>query len=460
VDKTLSPKRSVSLPINEFNRALRSHSPFAENFPLNNELLQNQSRDSGGPIGFLRQRSATTSSRLYTPDKSAVYNDWSGLAPRPASSHARASRAFSEEDATAIGYAVTSGCHPHRRSRSLGHLKEAAREAERQARRRSDEIRYWRESYYQDPLSPVSFDKAESTRHEEDELKDVEQETVPEQPQPFNFGLMSEMAGMKITKAVGLEERVSSLENRVHRMEKTVSHKRRSVILQDAPKGRLARDRSSSQHGSRDQQQYLLRKASRSSSHASQSRPSTTSTNGSREELSPPHTFITSPERTPQAVSYNRPINARPATAGADLLPREGAALTLEHYTTLIALITQEQTARQRLEAQVMSLQKQLRTLQTSISPAQSYPTPSPEHGHGEPRVRSECSSFDNDDSSLEEGFDNAEVYQTPSEEHTHYGEEPFEDIEGVVVDGVSKKAPRTLSLSQLTLGKGVAVGF
>ena len=155
-----SQKRSASLPINEYNRALRSHSTATEEFP---DAENEKNIESIHAEGQRRPRRATTPSRLWTPTQGPAYGDWTGLSPRPASSHARGSRADPDTEAEAvagIGMAVTSSGHPKRRSRSLGEIREAAA-GHTVARRRSDEIRYWRESYDPGILSPLSSHKAE-----------------------------------------------------------------------------------------------------------------------------------------------------------------------------------------------------------------------------------------------------------------------------------------------------------
>lgn len=190
--------------------------------------------------------------------------DWAGLSPRPASTHARGSR-FTEEDPDAIGRAITSdsggGDLGHkRRSRSLSQLNEVALE-QGGGRRRSDEIRYWRESYdVPGPLSPMSSvpNDNDTEAHEENyELGRVSMsvagsaaDRIPKTPpQPFHFGSvasMNEMAGMKITQAVTLEERFGNLEVRMIKLERVVDQLCHSVpgftgpFTTDAPAPRAA----------------------------------------------------------------------------------------------------------------------------------------------------------------------------------------------------------------------------
>jgi hypothetical protein len=110
-------------------------------------------------------------------------------------------------------------------------------------------------------------------------------------------------------------------------------------------------------------------------------------------------------------------------------------------------MILAERAARQQLEAVVHSLQQQLYALHSS--PSVAYPTPLSGHP-AEPRGSvggGEFSSFEQDDSSDDEGRYMQEDFQTPKEPKGSFGDEIF--------SGETKGTPRTLSLSQMTLGKG-----
>lgn len=116
-------------------------------------------------------------------------------------------------------------------------------------------------------------------------------------------------------------------------------------------------------------------------------------------------------------------------------------------------MILAEQAARQQLEAMVHSLQRQLHALGSSASAP--YPTPGSdhhaEHLHGGSAAGGEFSSFEQDDSSDDEGRYMQEEFQTPNETRANFGDDTF----GHVRDhGDAKSAPRTLSLSQITMGK------
>lgn len=262
--------RVTSMPVSEFDRALRSHS-----IGPNDITAIESARNSIDALGSspLRKRAATaTQSRLLTGGiPRSRGEDWAGLSPRPASTHARGSR-FTEDDPTAIGRAITSDTNADvghkRRSRSLSQLSEVAL-AQGDGRRRSDEIRYWRQSHdiTAGPLSPLSSvpNDTETEMNEDPQdagrasmsIADSSAERVPKTPpQPFNFGSlasMNEMAGMKITQAASLDETFGNLEARMNRLERVVNQLCHSVpgfkgpfMEVSAPPGPRGRQRSGS----------------------------------------------------------------------------------------------------------------------------------------------------------------------------------------------------------------------
>jgi hypothetical protein len=381
--------------------------------------------------------------------------------------------------------AITSGSHPNRRSRSLGELRETAPTQTIINRRRSDEIKYWRESYDPGFLSPMSSNKAEMEEpilvDEGDNSLDLPPE---EQPQPFNFGPLGEMASMKITQAASLEARVLRLEARVVEVEKAVARMQHhgyagALVLQDPPKRSTNKHRGSSvTHPRTDNSEMSLPKQPRyrepqqrqnapgSEPHGSQkrsssygsSRPSIISTNISHhpslENVSPPSTSV---EHLLLSQNTGRPLSTsttiRGFPSGFPTISKDGT-LTVEHYTALINMILAEQTARQQLETVVQNLQQQVQSFKSLSSAA--YPTPNSDHttdplnadGGGE------FSSFEQDDSSDDEGRYVNEDFQMPSEERGHFGDDIFGEVKNN--GGDMKGAPRSLSLSQITLGKGV----
>lgn len=235
------------MPISEFDRALRSHSVGPDDITAIESVRNSIDALGSSPA---RQRAATAiNTRIITSGiiPRSRGEEWAGLSPRPASTHARASR-FTE-DPEAIGRAITSdsngGDMAHkRRSRSLSQLNEVALQ-QAGGRRRSDEIRYWRESYdVPGPLSPLSSVPPNEHEMETNDdnydvgrvsmsVADSAAERIPKTPpQPFNFGSlasMNEMAGMKITQAASLDERFGNLEVRMYKLERVVSQLCHSV---------------------------------------------------------------------------------------------------------------------------------------------------------------------------------------------------------------------------------------
>jgi len=236
------PKRSASLPITEYARALRSHSVGPDDMTAI-ESARNSVQAESSPS---RRRAATlTTSRLFTRPRKAELSEWIGLSPRPASAHGRGSRHLSaayNDDPDMIGRAITSDslAEPNshrRRSRSLSGIQDMA-DGRPPPRRRSDEIRYWRESYDPGFLSPLS--SAHDVHGDHGDHVDFDDTgavslSVPDSPhvdrppktppQPFVFGSiasMNEMAGMRITQVASMESRIGTLETRMLKLERVV----------------------------------------------------------------------------------------------------------------------------------------------------------------------------------------------------------------------------------------------
>ncbi|KAI9053372.1 hypothetical protein LZ554_002331 [Drepanopeziza brunnea f. sp. 'monogermtubi'] len=485
--------RSTSLPIDEFNRALRSHSIVAEDLPFQHieplqhiETSNDTNRDSTQEDLQNRPRRATTPSRPWSPNRVPGYaQDFTGLSPRPASSHPRYSKLILDGEAkSAIDVAVTISGHLNRRSRSVSELQEAAR-ANVVSRRRSDEIKYWRESYDPTgPLSPVSSNKAETEDPIPLEEEYPMEEETEERPQPFSFGPMGGMAGMKITQAVSLETKFQLLEDRLSRLERTVYRVGHDgpIQLQDPPKRNPPRPQPAIQTSDLSLPKYPRHGESRargdlrgsrqgsrkrSSSYDGSSRPSTVSTHTSPRpdfDAFPPVALLATGQPTA------RPISRSPTIRGIVPLPPtlpDTCPMTGEHFNALTNMILEEQAARLQLEAVVLSLQRQLHVVLSSSSTPQ--PPGSDSGAVRNPRRprdttaegRHHFSSSEQDDSSDDGPYDERhhddDVFRTPTEERNPYGDEIFgAAATAAAADG--KTAPRTLSLSQITLGRSGGV--
>jgi len=465
-DSSTSQKRSVSLTIDEFNRGLRSHSVVVGDLPVDGDLT----REAIQAAGKTRPRRATTPSRLRTPSRAPGYADWTGLSPRPVSTSGRQSRLLNDAEAAAVGIAITSGSHPNRRSRSLGELRVGI-PVNLPVRRRSDEIKYWRESYDLGLLSPMSSNKPDGEDPIELEPPEVPQDAAPgEQPQPFNFGPVGEMAGMKITQAASLETRVQRLEDRMIQLEKAVFQmqqrpSRDPLVLQDPPR-KNSRDRSVSANRTRRDNSEIVSSTQpryrelqqadtgpygsqkRSSSYGS-SRLSTISTQNSYNPAFDSHSrpIPSSDEQT--LVSVARPISTstiiRGMSPSSPIMFKE-AQLAGERYTLLTNMILAEQAARRDLEALVQNLQHQLQDLRPSKGPT-SFPTPKSDKAVDfiQPSSGNRWSTFEHDCSD-DEGQFAEDDFQTPNEVVSNFSDAIFGDV-----NGDHMNVSRTLSLSRMT---------
>ncbi|KAL8665240.1 MAG: hypothetical protein Q9202_002462 [Teloschistes flavicans] len=286
-------------------------------------------------------------------------------------------------DQAAIGFAVTSGSNPKRRSRSADDSRHTRREHRRspiqwrQYRRRSDEIRYWSETA--DENAP-GFTAPESRQPSPDRTLARRQgfvERTPPMPQgeehsmapdsnDFNFDLSS--GEMHNQEQISLEERLVTFEIKLMDFEYAISKLQADIKTLDVK----SPTEDISQH-------YEASPQLPSNPTLLQPPPK------SALENSPSSNYDRSPDSTPgmQQMPFgihhpaNRP-NPRPTSIATTLKPARGnrssrnsmTELTIEHYTTLITLIRREQSARIQLEDKVSMLQREIQTLK---SPSPSF---------------------------------------------------------------------------------------
>ncbi|KAL1837187.1 hypothetical protein VTJ49DRAFT_4178 [Mycothermus thermophilus] len=424
-----SPKRSVSLPLSEYDRPLRSHSIGPDDILAIESARNSLHMDSAGfGSGSLsRRRAATTAGRssLSRPHPAFHREFGAGLSPRPASAHGRGSRAggrsTGEPDPSEIGRAITSdsGGGLRRRSRSLSGLQDFAAGAgagagtgaggapssPRAERRRSDEIRYWRESYDPGFLSPLSSTGAQDDI-DDTAMGDVvstapgspgaaERPPPKTPPQPFNFGLLpKQMVGMRITQAADLDTRLSSLETRTLRLEGAVDKLYHHVAPGQEPgfDVNFASDEKDAAAGTRPTS------SRRSIDTDAQSHMSIDPYSGGQTGfLQPPPVLVRPvrssslaanalsptfplPMRLPdQPQSHSSISTIRAAAASSSTFPAadsNAAAAAAEaeanlHRDTLIAQLRRdldtERAARLRLEAQVKKLAERVNTLSSTM---------------------------------------------------------------------------------------------
>lgn len=571
-DQDLQPaKRVTSMPISEFDRALRSHSIGPDDITAI-ESARNSIDALGSSMSRLREVTGVQD-RIIIPRSRG--EDWEGLTPRPASTHARST----DDDPNAIGRAITSDANGDstykRRSRSLSQLDQIL---PGDGRRRSDEIRYWRQSYDVSvgPLSPLSSNpsgpndaEAEHSEHYDGRRSlgavDSSADRVPPTPpQPFVFGstgAMNEMAGMKITQAATLDERFSYLETRMSKLERIVDQLCHSVpgfkgpleVTASQVQGGRKRSGSSASaktgvpthHVTVSQPRYAYSTAvppmipaiyqtgnnnddRRTSSRYTTSRRSletTTDDNASSrmsfvdghnymDSLHPPSSSATHGAVSTVATSVQPPmpgllrpaseVTVRPAASMPSLgsISPNGEERS-SNSAALLAQLDSERAARQLLEDQVRKLSERMNNLSTTMfamvrDPVKSksqerlrpqtansgrsstHLAPISVNTSGKPAIAPSSkaqSIFGKDMAGLgiaslsgspakeinDDTF--SDSFQTPREEMTPSHVEPFGDefgasagyIGGGAVDDEDdemKRAARTLSLSQLTMGK------
>lgn len=346
-------------------------------------------------------------------------------------------------EGTNIGFAVTSGSNPKRRSRSAGTFRdhETAKEHRmspiqwRQWRRRSDEIRHWRESTEgispilgSMPLMGANIHQASPVLSQNNKLlKDIvdvpgdDEEYAEDEHGDFNFGLQGD--AIENQERVRLEERMVTLEIKLMDFEYTISKLQADLTPQhdQTPHGLVsAHPRISEDSQSQDLPQSPIDHKARASEDSSA--PSSTRSG----PMTPPSQQFQGPFKTPQSQttikSEPRPTSVATtlkAAPGDHLLRNSFTGLTIEHYTTLITLIRREQSARLRLEDQVSVLQQQVHLLQT---PSQNFrdfsgrhesPEVSTQRRYRSARGRGRSSNYsetDTDDASFQD------VYVTPVE--------------------------------------------
>ncbi|PHH73669.1 hypothetical protein CDD82_5328 [Ophiocordyceps australis] len=388
--RTLEPKRSASLPVTEYDRALRSHSIGPDDVRAIRSARNSINADpktstyvtallNSSPYLMRPAQPRWTETRKFT-----------GLSPRPASSHARRSKMTSlSHDGGEIGRAITSDSASglRRRSRSLAalHLPDTSNSGH--IRRRSDDIRQWRDNF--EPAAgsllfastaPEVENLGTSSPSTADEPETVvEEQTRPPQSQiaDEDIGSVKEAARLRITEAANLSSRLTSLEARISRLEPVLAGLDKFVWEvgshpntpgQEIPSiqvkqklettGQVPRNRAS------DYEQASPIRPSMDRSNASEATfgGALLHHNGSQKDTLQPLPLKDSRPPSLTTIRNNQMATVQP--------------LTPDVYASLLALIESERIARQALAAQVRRLSHQLnlRTKSTGhVRPAQSH---------------------------------------------------------------------------------------
>ncbi|KAI1110501.1 hypothetical protein F5Y14DRAFT_454934 [Nemania sp. NC0429] len=437
------PKRSASFPVAELPRPLRSHSIGPDDYMAIQSARDSFQSESVSP----RPRAATASDGPISPRLRDGSLDICGLSPRPAT--AQGHDTVDEHDPDSIGRALSVDfLASRRRSRSLSQLNDVPEERGL-ARKRSEEIRYWRESYNPAPLSPgLSASNRDEPGKTEPTL--VAPDTIPlaDEPAPLNFGLE---ATVNTTQAISLEERLATLELRNQGLEKLVSQLFQAVrgIDRDSDPRRQPAPPTTDVATS----PAALETATRQNVplDVSPLSPTYGTTEQRGVSFKDEQIFVESSHSSTGEAS--RPLSnatIRDATS-APAFPRDASSASATgHYDTLKLLLDTERAARHALESRVAELTQ----IVDSLSRANrgtflgGFAT---------------VSTFEHDDDDDDEGMeplsasieDSSDVFETPWEERPIAGYHILdEDDQGEIDDDARKRAARALSLGQLTLGK------
>ncbi len=283
-------------------------------------------------------------------------------------------------DAQNIGFAVTNGSNPKRRSRSVGAFRDSEHRMSpiqwRKFRRRSDEIRYWRQSTDLTSLGLKDFDSPTMTQKDEVDVADDDTGDIDETNRDFNFGLSGE--SMPNQERIGLEERIVTLEIKLMDFE---------YALSKLQAGSTTPSRRHSHPGEMTKRQDLTDNYLSDQPQASAEPSSALS--------------LETPPTSPSKLAYDATPKQRPTSVATTMKPSNSgnttthrkdnsvdrsvrsslAGLTIDHYTTLITLIRHEQSARVRLEHQVSMLQRRLEQI-SSLSQSHSTAISLSQHSH------------------------------------------------------------------------------
>ncbi|MCJ1474429.1 hypothetical protein MMC13_003087, partial [Lambiella insularis] len=450
----ITSARAVSLPIQEITRnsALGSHSPF--NPPTRPPAI---CASTDGPELRIARPRGTSLPTLAVDAPAPVAQPAVQTFGRITSTQGQ-----TMEDGP-IGFAITSGGHPKRRSRSADGLYDAVRGQRmppiqwRQWRRRSDEIKYWRDSIVESPNLKSKFEDDDDEDEENDNtsspdkvcedapllsLEDVD--GVPHEGEDvedhvnrdtFDFGILT--TSMQDQEPTSIEERVVTVEVKLMDLEyaiskiQTQSHPPEEAFTQYQRLSVETRNLSpesgvvaTSLGAETMDESNITRQGSQST------QPTSQSSNGSPVERRTRPISSAPTIRPPQGIS--------PVASERDTRQKCNrnsiTSLTIDHYTTLINLIRREQAARRQLEDQVSDLQRQITNLKALSPPDSRSRVPQWQvntYRHTSKEALDHSSGIythNNNETDTDDGFQ--DVYETPIERGEFEGgsfESPFE---------------------------------
>ncbi|KAG5925733.1 hypothetical protein E4U42_004021 [Claviceps africana] len=514
-------KRSFSAPITEYDRALRSHSIGPEDVMAIQSARNSLSADFrlSGKCMSLVDSSAHPENLRWTSGSRLA-----GLSPRPASSQDRIFRADVDEDPREIGRAIS--CDPQglkRRSRSLTFMSNfdiVSTPSPPRAiiRRRSAEIRYWRDGHAAPLMSPnrtLAHDEFLYLPTQGPETQDVgleshlepEQETLPEpRPQPQSqpgpgperqrqFPLEPEPLpkSTPLRSSPRIEERVvtppqpvmmhpegedeeggrEACQNKgptrsidfdgwieTTSLESRVSNLETRMSRLEGIVIQLGNSLSVLRQPTKESrlEMAFVGDHSHSISRLSTCHSNTSKTTfGDVGEVTPRTTVV-----SPTALSCQQQRYTVDESTS-----HSGGHVTLEHYTNLLALLETERSAREALEAQVSSLGTRLHLLSKSVTYTSTDQSDSPSLN----RSLGEISVFDHEEEDDHRrlivtspyplpplGFDDSAIAPDvrPGDEYTDYPVRPAETTNGGLeaFGNGDEGAPRPLCTNKVSCGR------
>lgn len=246
----------------------------------------------------------------------------------------------------------------------------------RRWRRRSDEIKYWRQSTDMGSLGIRSFESPELGQKHDVDAADNDDGNLGQHSEEFNFGLPAD--AMQIQERVGLEERIVTLEIKLMDFEYAIS----KLQAGSTSPSRRHSERIEMAGRQNSVDSYLSSDYRQAPIEASPALPQATPP-ASPSKLG----YETIPQQRPTSVA----TTLKAGTSGPYTSAHKGSidrstrtsltGLTIEHYTTLITLIRHEQSSRVRLEQQVSMLQQQLDRIAPSHS-SHSHAHSVSQHSH------------------------------------------------------------------------------
>ncbi|KAK3052381.1 hypothetical protein LTR09_006591 [Extremus antarcticus] len=374
---------------------LRTRSPYAVEFPQSSRLKPLNIGDPyTAPGSQLRRRKTLPSVRLAEAEAKAV-----SVAAVPEETLEDA-----DEDDTEIGRAVSTSVGEKRRSRSAGDLRHPL-PPQAPKRKRSDEIRYWRESFQGSVLRASGFTVPV---REESLSANVDEERTPTArgDDPFDSSIppipsspprrLQETSGSDFASPSALGSQLSQdLEDRVARLEAglrsfrgelaqiAADRNRRTVLIGGIPTPSLHRRASSGGRSASMLAQTLqgdLGPSPYQYDYTDTLRPATSPP----PPRTPPERHVSPPMPQPVPVNSREPEHDDPFTSAphpprASSRPSDNVELSAgllpqpqqpPQYTfrSLYAMLSDERSARRRLEMQMRGLRQEIADLHYQVS--------------------------------------------------------------------------------------------